>query len=90
MLIYILFSFQSAIGLNESHQNEIVNYLRFARYNRGQTLKSIDSCFSDIKDSRLESIKILLYHKNNAALHKRVSSIILPLMEEVFFVPIKF
>ncbi|XP_065053225.1 leucine zipper transcription factor-like protein 1 [Rhopilema esculentum] len=43
----------SSIGLNENHQNEIVNYLRFARYNRGQTIKSVDSCFSDIKDSRL-------------------------------------
>lgn len=43
----------SAIGLNDNHQNEIVNYLRFARYNRSQTVKSIDSCFSDVKDSRL-------------------------------------
>lgn len=43
----------SDIGLNDTHQQEIVNYLRFARYNRGQTLKSVDSCFGDIKDSRL-------------------------------------
>eukprot|EP00794_Sanderia_malayensis_P003141 gene3141-3609_t len=44
----------SNIGINDNHQNEIVNYLRFARYNRSQTLKSVDSCFADIKDSRLE------------------------------------
>ncbi|XP_063062250.1 leucine zipper transcription factor-like protein 1 [Engraulis encrasicolus] len=40
-------------GFNEHHQNEVVNYMRFARSKRTQRLKTIDSCFQDLKDSRL-------------------------------------
>ncbi|XP_060060796.1 leucine zipper transcription factor-like protein 1 isoform X2 [Erinaceus europaeus] len=41
------------LGLNEHHQNEIVNYMRFARSKRGLRLKTVDSCFQDLKESRL-------------------------------------
>jgi len=41
------------IGLNDHHQQNIISYLRFARYNRSQTLRSIQACCQDIKDSRL-------------------------------------
>ncbi|XP_014815996.1 PREDICTED: leucine zipper transcription factor-like protein 1 isoform X2 [Calidris pugnax] len=41
------------LGLNEHHQNEVINYMRFARFKRGQCLKTVDSCFQDLKDSRL-------------------------------------
>ncbi|XP_073686774.1 leucine zipper transcription factor-like protein 1 isoform X3 [Garra rufa] len=38
---------------NEHHQNEVINYMRFARSKRALRLKTIDSCFQDLKDSRL-------------------------------------
>ncbi|XP_055737034.1 leucine zipper transcription factor-like protein 1 isoform X2 [Salvelinus fontinalis] len=40
-------------GFNEHHQNEAINYMRFARSKRIIRLKTIDSCFEDLKDSRL-------------------------------------
>uniref|UniRef100_A0A5F8HF31 Leucine zipper transcription factor-like protein 1 n=1 Tax=Monodelphis domestica TaxID=13616 RepID=A0A5F8HF31_MONDO len=44
---------QAELGLNDHHQNEIINYMRFARSKRGLRLKTVDSCFQDIKESRL-------------------------------------
>ncbi|NXW43397.1 LZTL1 protein, partial [Nyctiprogne leucopyga] len=44
---------QAELGLNEHHQNEVVSYMRFARFRRGLCLKTVDSCFQDLKDSRL-------------------------------------
>uniref|UniRef100_A0A3P9K7K3 Leucine zipper transcription factor-like protein 1 n=1 Tax=Oryzias latipes TaxID=8090 RepID=A0A3P9K7K3_ORYLA len=41
------------LGFNEHHQNEMINYMRFARSKRVLRLKTIDSCFEDLKDSRL-------------------------------------
>ncbi|KAM9332274.1 leucine zipper transcription factor-like protein 1 isoform 1-T2 [Pholidichthys leucotaenia] len=40
-------------GFNEHHHNEIINYMRFARSKRVLRLKTIDSCFEELKDSRL-------------------------------------
>ncbi|KAJ8277003.1 hypothetical protein GJAV_G00070330 [Gymnothorax javanicus] len=40
-------------GFNEHHQHEVINYMRFARSKRVLRLKTIDSCFQDLKDSRL-------------------------------------
>ncbi|XP_008306402.1 leucine zipper transcription factor-like protein 1 [Cynoglossus semilaevis] len=40
-------------GFNEHHQNEVINYMRFARSKRILRLKTIDSCFEELKDSRL-------------------------------------
>ncbi|XP_039983072.1 leucine zipper transcription factor-like protein 1 [Xiphias gladius] len=40
-------------GFNEHHQNEVINYMRFARTKRVLRLKTIDSCFEELKDSRL-------------------------------------
>ncbi|NXN06432.1 LZTL1 protein, partial [Indicator maculatus] len=44
---------QAELGLNEHHQNEVISYMRFARFKRGLCLKTVDSCFQDLKDSRL-------------------------------------
>uniref|UniRef100_H0X602 Leucine zipper transcription factor-like protein 1 n=2 Tax=Otolemur garnettii TaxID=30611 RepID=H0X602_OTOGA len=44
---------QAELGLNEHHQNEVINYMRFARSKRGLRLKTVDSCFQDLKESRL-------------------------------------
>lgn len=41
------------LGVNEHHQNQVINYIRFARYQRGQRLRAVDVCFEDLKDSRL-------------------------------------
>ncbi|XP_058232594.1 leucine zipper transcription factor-like protein 1 isoform X1 [Hemibagrus wyckioides] len=40
-------------GFSEHHQNEVINYMRFARSKRLLRLKTIDSCFQELKDSRL-------------------------------------
>jgi len=39
-------------SLNEKHYNCVVNYLRFARTQRAQHLKSIDACLEELKYSR--------------------------------------
>ncbi|EPQ14448.1 Leucine zipper transcription factor-like protein 1 [Myotis brandtii] len=44
---------KAELGLNEHHQNEVINYMRFARSKRGLRLKTVDSCFQDLKESRL-------------------------------------
>ncbi|XP_068671540.1 leucine zipper transcription factor-like protein 1 [Montipora foliosa] len=41
------------IGLNEHHQQIVINYLRFARYSRGQRLRGVDASFEELKESRL-------------------------------------
>ncbi|XP_059801610.1 leucine zipper transcription factor-like protein 1 [Hypanus sabinus] len=41
------------LGLNEHHQNAVISYMRFARSKRALRLKTVDSCFQDLKDSRL-------------------------------------
>lgn len=46
-------STMAEFGFNEHHQNEAINYMRFARSKRIIRLKTIDSCFEDLKDSRL-------------------------------------
>ncbi|CAG05509.1 unnamed protein product, partial [Tetraodon nigroviridis] len=46
-------SVQAEFGFNEHHQNEVINYMRFARSKRILRLKTIDSCFEELKDSRL-------------------------------------
>lgn len=43
----------SDLGLNDHHQSAIVNYLRFARYQRNQCLRAITASFEDVKDTRL-------------------------------------
>ncbi|XP_056290530.1 leucine zipper transcription factor-like protein 1 isoform X2 [Pseudoliparis swirei] len=40
-------------GFNEHHQNEVINYMRFARSKMVLRLKTVDSCFEELKDSRL-------------------------------------
>ncbi|XP_037135697.1 leucine zipper transcription factor-like protein 1 [Syngnathus acus] len=40
-------------GCNEYHHNEVINYMRFARSKRLLSLKTVDSCFEELKDSRL-------------------------------------
>ncbi|TTN99759.1 Leucine zipper transcription factor-like protein 1 [Bagarius yarrelli] len=44
---------QADFGFSEHHQNEIINYMRFARSKRLLRLKTIDSCFQELKESRL-------------------------------------
>uniref|UniRef100_A0A8C7CLM0 Leucine zipper transcription factor-like protein 1 n=1 Tax=Oncorhynchus kisutch TaxID=8019 RepID=A0A8C7CLM0_ONCKI len=44
---------KAEFGFNEHHQNEAINYMLFACSKRAIRLKTIDSCFEDLKDSRL-------------------------------------
>ena len=48
------------IGLNEHHQQNVVNYLRFARYGRAQRLRGVDASFEELKDSRYTLYIIML------------------------------
>ena len=43
---------QAEFGFNEHHQNEVISYMRFARSKRVLRLKTIDTCFEELKDSR--------------------------------------
>lgn len=45
---------QLALGLNEHHQNQIVQYMRFMRYMRGLRLRSVDACFTDVIQTQLQ------------------------------------
>lgn len=40
-------------GLSEQHQNEVINYMCFACSKRGLRPRTVDSCFQDLKESRL-------------------------------------
>ena len=40
------------MGLNDHHEEEIKKFLKFARYNRQQQLRSVEGSFQDLKDSR--------------------------------------
>lgn len=45
---------QSAnLGLNDSHESEVVHYLRFARSKRGEALKAVADAFGGVVESRL-------------------------------------
>lgn len=50
--VFVLVCTQAEFGFNEHHQNEVINYMRFARSKRVLRLKTIDSCFEELKDSR--------------------------------------
>ncbi|XP_070536599.1 leucine zipper transcription factor-like protein 1 isoform X2 [Ptychodera flava] len=41
------------LGLNDHHHQTVLNYMRFARYKRGQNLRVVDGSFADLKESRL-------------------------------------
>ncbi|CAL4115914.1 unnamed protein product [Meganyctiphanes norvegica] len=43
----------SDLGLNEHHRGSLAGYFRFCKYQRQQRLRSIDACFHDAKDTRL-------------------------------------
>lgn len=39
---------EDEVVLNELHKDLIADYLRFAKYQQGQRLKSIDYCFTNL------------------------------------------
>ncbi|XP_071153492.1 leucine zipper transcription factor-like protein 1 [Mytilus edulis] len=42
------------LGINEHHSAQILNFLRFSRYQRGQRLRAVEMCFEELKTSRLD------------------------------------
>lgn len=46
---------EGALGLNDHHEDQIVQYMRFMRYQRGLRIRAIEACFEDTKKSRLMS-----------------------------------
>ena len=47
------FILQSHLGLNEHHNALVLNYMRFAKFQRSQCLKAIKDGFQDAKDTKL-------------------------------------
>ena len=43
----------SALGLSEAHEHLVVDYLRSGRRQRSQCLKTVDSTFEELMESRL-------------------------------------
>jgi len=43
----------SNLGLNDHHHLQAINFVRFCRYKRIQSLKGVEQCFLDLEDSRL-------------------------------------
>ncbi|XP_065665911.1 leucine zipper transcription factor-like protein 1 isoform X2 [Hydra vulgaris] len=41
------------LGLSSNHEEEVKKYLKFARYNRNQQVRSVEGCFEDLKIARL-------------------------------------
>ena len=41
------------LGLSDSHESEVVHYLRFARSKRGEALKAVADAFGGVVESRL-------------------------------------
>ena len=46
------FYLQSHLGLNEHHDALVLNYMRFAKFQRTQCLQAIKNSFEDAKDTR--------------------------------------
>lgn len=41
------------LGLDDHHQQQAVNFIRFSRFKRIQSLKGIEQCFHDVEDSKM-------------------------------------
>ncbi|KAK1885253.1 Leucine zipper transcription factor-like protein 1 [Dissostichus eleginoides] len=70
-------------GFNEQHQNEVINYMRFARSKRVLRLKTIDSCFEELKDSRLVEETFTLFSQAEKFYLRLQSDISEDLLEQV-------
>lgn len=42
------------LDVNEHHHAQVYNYIRFARYQRGQRMRAVDFCFEELKSTRLD------------------------------------
>jgi leucine zipper transcription factor-like protein 1 len=40
------------LGLNEHHERELVNFLRFCRFQRSQQVRTIVACFQNAREAR--------------------------------------
>jgi len=52
-VVYFYLQKMSHLGLNEHHDALVLNYLRFAKFQRNQCLQAIKNSFQDAKDTRL-------------------------------------
>ncbi|KAL3836887.1 hypothetical protein ACJMK2_022294 [Sinanodonta woodiana] len=44
----------SNLGVNDHHQAQILNFIRFTRYQRDLRLRAVDFCFNELKETRLD------------------------------------
>ncbi|OAF65719.1 hypothetical protein A3Q56_06570, partial [Intoshia linei] len=48
------------LGINNYHQENVLSYLKFARFQREYRLRSVRKCFQDIKEYRLQDTTFTL------------------------------
>jgi len=40
------------LNINDHHQAQVYNYIRFTRYQRGQRMRAVDFCFDELVSTR--------------------------------------
>ena len=53
MIFLSLQSRGSGLGLSAAHEQSVSEFLRFARFKRGQCVKTVETAFQHLADSRL-------------------------------------
>lgn len=53
MIFLSLQSRGSGLGLSSAHEQNVSEFLRFARFKRGQCVKTVETAFQHLADSRL-------------------------------------
>eukprot|EP00128_Syssomonas_multiformis_P017260 Colp12_sorted_trinity150504_noHs@16519 len=43
----------ASLGVNDKHNDQIINYLRFVRYKRSEQIREIEASFEEVKDHKL-------------------------------------
>ncbi len=50
-----------SLGVNEHHQHQVLNFMRFARFQRGRSIRSLDTCFKQVLPPHCESSPLPLF-----------------------------
>ena len=53
MIFLSLQSRGSGLGLSSAHEQSVSEFLRFARFKRGQCVKTVETAFQHLADSRM-------------------------------------
>ena len=64
---------EKALGLNEHHTTQVVGYMRFSRFKRKEVVKSINTCFDDVKTSHVMQESTFTQDEGRFAVNSEVS-----------------